>query len=162
MCNISLYLPWDSMSDGLEDWHCLLCLADPSGTWTVLTTRPWLCMRSHVKQFLFTTNNPDHEPRNKITHNCESSIPILRILRVNQIHVNWRAITRTLRNIEFPNVWHSIWVSPLATDKNESPRSKTANYFARSAFCLGKSACRWQKQTSKPRINRVLQDAPTY
>ena len=124
MYNVT-YIPSASVSDSLEDWHCLPCLADPPGTSTVMTTIPQLCTGSCVKTILYTTKGPTHKRGNKTTLKHERLIPILIILHAYQIQANATKITRTLQDIKFQKGWHSIWAIPLATYKKKTPRIKT-------------------------------------
>ena len=78
---MSAFLPSSSVSDGLEDQHCLPWLADPAGTLTVITTILRLRTGSCIKKYVYRTKNLIRNRGNKTTCNCKHKMPIRPILR---------------------------------------------------------------------------------
>ena len=125
---------------------------------TILQLRTGSC----VKTILYTTKDPAHDHRN--TCKRKLLMPVPTILHVCQIQGNANTVPITLWDIKFRKGWHSIWASPLATCKNRTPRSKTAQNTLHGRHSIQASPLATnENKTSKPEINRALpQDAPTY
>ena len=77
---MSTYIPSASVSNHLEDRHCLVCLTRLAGTLTVMTMIPQLRMGSCVNKIMYTTKGPTYERGNKTSCNSKALMPVLQIL----------------------------------------------------------------------------------
>ena len=97
MCAVSLYLYGASLSEGPEDLHCLPYLADPAGTFILITITPRLRTGSRINKFLYTIKNPTRERRTKTICDHEPLMPVSRIIRARQRPTDNLEITCTLQ-----------------------------------------------------------------
>ena len=73
MCIVGAYIPSASVSDGPEDRHCVLCIADPAGTLTRITMSPQLRTGSRVNKYLYRTKNNICERVKKYLYNNKTT-----------------------------------------------------------------------------------------